>query len=413
MSKIQPFRALRPIATEASEIAAPPYDVLSTEEARAIIAKQPHSFLRITRSEVHFSPQTDPHGEEVYQKAKQVLAEDVTRGWFQQDPSPCLYIYRQQWGQHIQTGLVAGASCVEYDRDDIRKHELTRPDKEMDRVRHIETLAMQTEPVWLTYRAVDSIDHTMERLTQEKPVFEVTAPDRVIHTGWVVSRPEDIHALQELFSQQVPLLYIADGHHRSAAASQVARLWREQHGAGPEHPSQYVLSVIFPHNQLQILAYNRYVHDLHGLSAERLLQALDDLFMVEKIERYSPPSPSRRHQFDMFLAQQWYRLTVRASLVQEEDPIESLDVQILQKRVLDPLLGIQDPRRSQRISFVGGTRGYEELENHVRQGGGVAFVCYPTSIQELFRVSDAHQIMPPKSTWFAPKLASGLFVYPF
>lgn len=413
MAKIRPFPALRPVPDLTSAIAAPPYDVVSTEEARTIVQQKPHSLLRITRAEIHFPSGTDPHGDAIYQKARQVFEQDQHDGFFRQDPSPCLYIYRQQWGQHVQTGLVAGTSCLEYDRGDIRKHELTRPDKEMDRVRHIETLEAQLGPVWLTYQAVADIDEHIHKLTQQEPAFQFTASDDIVHTGWVVNQPADVQTLQALFASQVPLLYVADGHHRSAAASHVAKDWREQHQVSPEHPSQYFLSVIFPHNQLNILSYNRYVHDLHGLQPHTLLQKLETLFVIQNIEQYRPPSPEQRHQFDMYLAGQWYRLTARPGILQEDDPIESLDVQILQKYVLDPLLGIQDPRRSQRISFVGGTRGHQELETLVQQGHGVAFVCYPTSIQELFRVANANQIMPPKSTWFAPKLRSGLFIYKF
>lgn len=411
MAKIQTFRALRPADGMASQVASPPYDVLSTAEAREIVDAHPHSFLRVVRAEVAFSADADPYSEDVYNQGRKVLQQYQEEGTLQQESKPCLYIYRQQMGEQVQTGLVAGASCVEYDTEIIRKHEFTRPTKEKDRVKHIETLAAQTGPVWLAYRAVPQIDQKIKELTAGEPSFNFTAPDGVTHTGWVVTNDDDIALLQGMFDTHVPLLYIADGHHRSAAASQVAKLWRDGHNADAGHPSQFFLSVIYPHNQLNILAYNRYVHDLNGLTPETFLGKLLEVFDIDAVDDPAKPAPPERHQFAMYMNGEWHHLTAKAGTYQENDPIESLDVQILQKRVLDPLLGIQDPRTSNRISFVGGTRGHQELEKLVQQGGGVAFACYPTSIDELFRVADDNQVMPPKSTWFAPKLRSGLFTY--
>ncbi len=411
MTRIQAFRALRPADGKAADVASPPYDVLSTEEARAIVSEHPHSFLRVIRAEVAFAADADPYSKEVYAKGGSVLKQYQDEGTLQQESKPCLYIYRQQMGEQVQTGLVAGASCAEYDKEIIRKHEFTRPTKEKDRVRHIETLKAQTGPVWLAYRSIPQIDQKIKELTIKEPSFQFTAPDEVIHTGWVVDQDDDIALLQTLFESHVPLLYIADGHHRSAAASQVAQIWRDQYGADAEHPSQFFLSVIYPHNQLNIMAYNRHVHDLNGLTPDTFLGKLLGVFDIDTVDNPAKPNPQERHHFAMYLDGEWHQLKAKPGTYQESDPIESLDVQILQKRVLEPLLGIQDPRTSDRISFVGGTRGHQELERLVQQNGGVAFACYPTSIDELFRVADANQVMPPKSTWFAPKLRSGLFTY--
>lgn len=411
MSLIQPFRAVRPAAGRAAEVASPPYDVLSTEEARSIVAERPNSFLRVVRAEVAFAKDANPYSDEVYTKGKEVLDEFQSEGTLQRDATAYYYIYRQKMGEHQQTGLVAGASCAEYDQKDIRIHEYTRPTKESDRVRHIEALAAQTGPVWLAYRAVESIDQEIERLSQGAPNFDFTAPDGVQHTGWIVEQTEDIQRLQSLFQEHVPTLYIADGHHRSAAASRVAKSWRDNHSATAEHPSQFFLSVIYPNDQLQILAYNRHVHDLNGLTQDAFLERLESVFEIETILPKEARLPQERHHFSMHINDTWYRLKTRTDLFEESDPIDSLDVQILQKHVLSPVLGIEDPRTSERIEFVGGTRGYDELEKRVAQKGGVAFVCYPTSINELLNVADAHKVMPPKSTWFAPKLRSGLFTY--
>ncbi len=411
MSLIQPFRALRPAPAYSAEVASPPYDVLSAAEAREIVAERPHSFLRVVRAEVAFDSDSNPYSDEIYTQGKQVLQQYQKEGTLQRDKTPCYYIYRQQMGEHVQTGVVAGASCAEYDNKAIRIHEYTRPAKESDRIRHIETLAAQTGPVWLAYRAVAQIDREVERLSQGEPAFDFTAPDTIKHTGWVVEKEQDIQLLQQMFQEHVPLLYIADGHHRSAAASCVAQNWRDQKKVSAEHPSQFFLSVIYPHNQLKILAYNRHVHDLNGLSTEAFFEQLSTTFTRIPLQPQEPITPPERHQFSIFVDGSWHRLTTRPGIFQADDPIDALDVQILQTRVLAPILGIEDPRTSERIDFVGGTREHKELEQRVQKKGGIAFVCYPTSIEELFHVSDANQVMPPKSTWFAPKLRSGLFTY--
>jgi uncharacterized protein (DUF1015 family) len=411
MAKIKPFRALRPTGMYVSEIAAPPYDVVSTEEARQIVQKRPHSFLRITRAEIEFPPDANAYNEEIYLRGKHNLQMYEREGMIKRDPKPCFYIYRQQMNQHIQTGIVAGASCAEYETNEIRKHEHTRPTKEIDRARHIEILEAQAGPVWLAYRASADLNQHIDRITAQTPVFQITADDGIIHTGWVVDQDADIALIQHYFAERIPLLYIADGHHRSAAACRVAKIWREKRQADPTHPSQFFLSVIYPHDQLQILAYNRYVRDLNGLQPEQLLQRIAEHFEIHPISELQLPSPPHLHQFDLYLAGQWHRLNARPEIFDPNDPIDSLDVQILQKHLLDPILGIHDPRTDERIDFIGGIRGHKELERRVQEGGGLAIACYPTSIEQLFHVADANQVMPPKSTWFEPKLRSGLFTY--
>ncbi len=413
MAAIKPFRALRPDRELAPSVASPPYDVISTEEARQLARQNELSFIRVIRAEVDFPPSTDPHSEEVYRRGAENLRQLVEKGVLRRDPNPSIYIYRLEMDGRAQLGWVVGASTEEYRTGKIKKHELTRPLKEEDRARHIEILSAQTGPVWLTYRSHKNLDQKLEQLSSNgEPIFDFTDSAGVKHTGWKVDDPREVEEIAELF-REIPALYIADGHHRSAAATRVAEKWRTEKGVSSDHPSQFFLAAVFPHHQLKILPYNRYIKDLGGYTLSEFLNKLKEKFLVSEAGDLEGPAPPSPHTFDMYAGGRWFRLQLREEFVPSGgDPTAVLDVQILQTYVLEPLLGIKDPRRDERIEFIGGIRGYGELKRRVDEGGGVAFGCYPTSLEQLFSIADAGKIMPPKSTWFEPKLKSGLFVYP-
>ena len=406
MSLIKPFAGLRPAASRAAEVVAPPYDVVSTEEARALAEGRPWSFLHISRPEIDLPQGTDPYAPEVYAKAAENLAHMEQEGVLARDASPCYYAYRLTMGGHVQTGVVAAASVEAYDRDRIKKHEFTRPVKEDDRVRQIEALNAQTGPVFLVYKANAEVDALLARVTQVPPEVDVTARDGVRHELWVIDDAASVERLTQAFDA-MDALYVADGHHRSAAGSRVGHARRE---ANPDHTGEesynYFLSVIFPHDQMQILDYNRVVRDLNGLDAETFLARVGEAFAVEPAqEAVKPASPG---EFGMYLAGRWYRLALDPSLI-PDDPVASLDVSLLADNLIEPILGISDPRRDDRIDFVGGIRGLGELEKRVDSGAmAVAFALYPTTMEALMAVADAGEVMPPKSTWFEPKLADGL-----
>jgi uncharacterized protein (DUF1015 family) len=404
MATIKPFAALRPRPDLAARICELPYDVMSSEEARQIAAGNPLSFLHVSKPEIDLPPGTNVYAPEVYAKGKENFERLIGQGALQQDTQPCFYLYRQVMGKHSQTGLVAAASCEEYLNGIIKKHELTRPDKEDDRVRHIENLNSQTGPVFLTYRAVGAFNDFVAKKTAEPPAIDLTAGDGVRHTAWSVSEATEIKSIENEFSK-VPFLYIADGHHRSAAA---ARVFQARKGAG--HSGQF-LAVIFPHNEMQILPYNRVLKDLNGLSPEQLLEKLDGVFIIN-LNTPAASQPKRKHELGLYLAGKWHTLNFRPRFAATTDPIEKLDVTLLQKYVLDPIFGITDPRTSNRINFVGGIRGPAELEKLVNGGDyACAFSMFPTSIEDLMTIADAGGIMPPKSTWFEPKLREALFCH--
>ena len=410
MSVVIPFRALRPGRSFAKEVASLPYDVLNRDEARALASGNPVSFLRVEKSEIDVNPPDDVVPEKIFEKAKENLERFVRQGVMLQDENPCFYIYRQRMGAHEQTGIVGCASVSEYESGLIKKHELTRADKELERTRHVDTVNAQTGPVFLTYRAAEEIDRLVEGFKSGSPEYDFTAADGIVHTVWIVSNPEDIRNLaQEL--RKLEALYIADGHHRAAAACSVCRFRREGNpGHRGDEPYNFFLSVIFPHNQLRIMDYNRAVRDLHGLEKEEFLRKVEELF--ETRADFTAKSPAAFHSFGMYLDGRWYELTARKNLCDETDPIGSLDVSILQNHLLEPVLGIHDPRTDQRIDFIGGIRGMEELERLVDSGKfAVAFSLFPTTLDQLMAVADAGLVMPPKSTWFEPKLRSGLFVH--
>ncbi len=410
MARIEPFRAWRPRPELAPRVASPPYDVVSTEEARRLAEGEPLSFLHVVRPEIDLPQGTDPYAPEVYAKGAENLRRLIEDGVLIREERPALYLYRQTMGDHVQTGVVAGASVDEYEAGLIKKHEHTRRAKEDDRTRHVEALGANTGPVFLAYRARPEIDALVERLAAASPVYDFTAEDGIRHTVWVVDDPGDREALQAAF-REVPELYVADGHHRSAAAVRVRAARR---AANPNHtgdePYNFFLSVIFPHDQLRILDYNRVVRDLAGMDPATFLRRVGERFEVEPTDA---PRPTRPRTFGMYLDGRWYRLRARPGTFPEDDPVRGLDVAILQENLLAPVLGIGDPRSDERIDFVGGIRGLEELERRVGSGDwAVAFAMYPTSIEQLFSVADAGLVMPPKSTWFEPKLRSGLIVRP-
>ena len=404
---ILPFTGLRPAAGREAEVAAPPYDVLNRSEARERAAGSKWSFLHVSKPEIDLPEGTDPYSPAVYEKGKENFKRMMDEGVLVRDDGPCLYLYGLTMGGHTQTGLVAAASVEAYDQNRICKHEFTRPDKEDDRVRHVDALNAQTGPVFLTYRHSDDVDSMVARITSASPDVDITANDDVRHRLWVVKESDTVQELAAAFNG-MDYLYIADGHHRSAAASRVADMRAK---ANPNHsgeePYNYFLSVIFPDNQTRILDYNRVVRDLNGLSNDEFINKVRERFQIEAED--SPVSPAATEQFGMYMDGQWYRLKVKADLVPQGDPVGSLDVSLLADNLIDPILGISDPRRDKRIDFVGGIRGLKELERRVDSGEmAVAFSLFPTSLTALMAVADAGQVMPPKSTWFEPKLADGL-----
>ncbi|BBM87889.1 DUF1015 domain-containing protein [Candidatus Uabimicrobium amorphum] len=410
MVNVVPFKGVRPKADLVAKVSSVPYDVISSEEARDIVAQNPHSFLKVIKPEVDLDPQVDIYDDSVYETGKKNLRNLVSEGNMIKDDSACFYVYRQQMGEHIQTGLVAGASVQDYVDDKIKKHEFTREEKEIDRTRHIDSLNCNTGPVFLTYHHNEAIDTLIGEVCKESPVYDFTADDGIKHTFWIVDDAAKINKLTTLFSQ-IDKLYVADGHHRSAAATRV-REKRQQ--ANPLHfggePYNFFLTVIFPDNQMQILSYNRVVKDLNGLSGEELLEKLGEIFTISPTDN---PVPQQKHQFCMYVQQKWYLLECKDSIVEENDPVKSLDVYILQEYVLSPMLGIGNPRKDKRIDFVGGIRGAKALEERVsKNNDGVAFTLYPVDILSLINIADAGEVMPPKSTWFEPKLRSGIILHP-
>ncbi len=402
MATLNPFPALRPRPELAARICELPYDVMSSEEARAMAAGNPLSFLHVSKPEIDLPPDTDPYAAEVYAKGLENLRKLIADGALVQDRESCFYLYRQIMGGHSQTGLVAAASCQEYLDGIIKKHEFTRPDKEDDRVRHIETLNSQTGPVFLTYRAREAMDAFVAARTAVQPEIDFTGADGVQHSSWTIADADGKDFVRSTFSE-IPCLYIADGHHRSAAA---ARVYQSRQGAGA---SGGFLTVTFPHNQMKILPYNRVLKDLNGMTSAQLLEKLGTVFLMQP---NGSAVPSRGHELALHLDGQWHSLQFKAHLTASNDPIEQLDVTLLQKHVLAPLFGIDDPRTSKRISFVGGIRGTTELEKLVKSGScACAFSMHPTGIDELMNIADANGIMPPKSTWFEPKLRDAMFCH--
>ncbi|TDY01554.1 DUF1015 domain-containing protein [Thiohalophilus thiocyanatoxydans] len=406
MSLIRPFSGLRPAPEHADDVIAPPYDVLNSQEARDKVQGRPYSFLHISKPEIDLPEDTDPYSDSVYAKGAENLQNLIDNDILMREAQPSYYFYQLQMGEHIQIGLVAVASVAEYDRNRIRKHEYTRPDKETDRVKQIDALNAQTGPVFLTYRHNATIDDLVETIRQTPPLYDLIADDGVRHVLWRVDDPADIETITSTF-EAMDCLYIADGHHRSAAASRVAEMRAATGKTNGEASHDYFLSVIFPDDQMMILDYNRVIRDLNGLDQAAFLDKLEEAFRIEPSSESVKPGQSG--EFGMYLGGQWYRLAIEPGRIPKADPVGRLDVSLLQNNLIDPVLGINDPRRDKRIDFVGGIRGLAELERRVDSGEmAVAFALYPTSLSDLMAVADANEVMPPKSTWFEPKLADGL-----
>lgn len=404
MTLIAPFAGLRPARGKAADVLAPPYDVLNTEEARTLAAGQPWNFLHISRPEIDFPPHTDPYDPAVYAGGAENFRRMITRGILVRDSRDCYYAYRITTANHSQIGLVAGASVAAYDRNDVRKHEYTRPAKEDDRVRQIDTLNAQTGPVSLIYKSRATVDNILQVISKGEPEVDVTPADGIRHELWVIDDADTVAKLTTEFDD-TGVLYVADGHHRCAAAARVAAMRRQQNN-DPQASHEYILSVIFPHHQMKILDYNRVIRDLNGLRGNQLIDRVQRFFSCEAVS--GPFKPAARGEFGMYLQEQWYALRVNADRV-PADPVKRLDVSILADRLIEPILGISQPRTDERIDFVGGIRGMDELQKRVdSKEMAIAFSLYPTDIADLMAVADNNQVMPPKSTWFEPKPADGM-----
>lgn len=410
MATVRPFKAVRPEQSIVEKVACPPYDVLSYEEAKKW-GQIPESFMRVIRAEIDLSEGEDHYGKPVYEKARSNLQEMLDKGTMTQEKTPIYFIYRQKMGEHTQTGVVGCSSVDEYQKGLIKKHELTRQDKEDDRANHVFTVGANTGPVFLTFEAFDDFEKAISEFTSNlEPFCNFTDENNISHELFPVREVANIEKLEKLF-ERIPAMYIADGHHRAASASRVRELMKK---GNPGHTGNeeynFFMSVIFPHNQLKVLDYNRVVKDLNGLSTEAFFEALKENFDITDPEE-SPARPKLPHEFGMYIEGKWYLLKTKPDSFDNNDPVKSLDVSILQENLLHPILGIEDPRKDPRVDFIGGIRGLGALEAKVDAGWTVAFSMYPTSLEELMKVADDGKTMPPKSTWFEPKLRSGLFVH--
>lgn len=406
MPQLFPFSALRPAQGVEEQVHCAPYDTMNRAEALAMAEGKPQSFLHVDRPDIHFPAGYDSHAPEVYQRAASEMVRLVEEGALRSDPADCFTIYRQTMEGRQQTGLVCTALTHDYDTGIIKRHEFTRPDKEDDRLAHMEATGCQCSPVFLAYRSEAALDALVAAPNDRSPQVDITDDLGVRHELWLVDDPGQINRIQRGF-EDTDFLYVADGHHRSAAASRCAA------GHPESNLAQRFLVVVFPHDQLHVMDYNRVIHDLNGMSPDTFMSRLDTDFLVTPMGPEESPRPTELRSFGMYLNQQWYRLQARAHCHEGKACVDALDVAILQRHVLTPLLGIEDPRVSDRISFVGGIRGMAELEQRVtEQGEGVAFAMFPTPMEALLEVADDDEIMPPKSTWFEPKLRSGLFVNP-
>lgn len=409
MSDIRPFCAVRPKAELADKIAALPYDVYTRKEAKKEVEKNPLSFLQIDRPETMFPDEMDMYAPEVYQKARKTLEERIEKGEFIQEESACYYLYELTRNGHTQNGIVACTSIDDYLDGTIKKHENTREEKEQDRICHVDTLDTQTGPIFLAYRFDEELKKVIEEKKKMQPVYDFTSEDGISHRVWVIEEADKIQRIQQRF-EKINEIYIADGHHRAASAIKVGCKRRKEH---PDYTGKeefnYFLCTLFADEELEILDYNRVVKDLNGYSEAEFLEKIKESFKVEEACK-SPYAPKQKKEFGMYLGEKWYRLELKKEK-DLDDVVEGLDVSILQNELLEPVLGIKEPGKDKRIAFVGGIRGLKELERCVKNGFQVAFSMYPTSMQELFSVADAGRLMPPKSTWFEPKLRSGLFLH--
>ncbi|MDP8204113.1 MAG: DUF1015 family protein [Candidatus Tenebribacter mawsonii] len=411
MAKIKPFYGVRPAADKILDVASPPYDVLNSAEARVQVKDRPNSFLHVVKPEVDLPEDINLYSDEVYKKGRKNLYRMLNEGVLIQDDKPCFYLYRLIMGNVDQIGLVAGASIEDYENGIIKKHEHTRAVKEADRIKHVDTLNANTGPVFLTYRARKDINEIVEEIIKENPLYNIETEDGIKHIFWKIDQQNDIEKILNIFSE-IDFLYVADGHHRSASGTKVGQMRRE---ANPNHTGEeeynFFLSVIFPDDQLYIMDYNRVVKDLNGNSIEDFLEKIAEKFDVKISSTTEGYSPNKLHNFGMYFDGKWYDLTAKEATFNEDDPVRSLDVAILQDNLLNPILGIGDPRKDKRIDFVGGIRGLQELSRRVDEGEAVAFSMFPTSIEQLMAIADADEVMPPKSTWFEPKLRSGMITH--
>jgi uncharacterized protein (DUF1015 family) len=406
---VRPFAALRPEADHAAAVVAPPYDVVSAAEARELADGRPNSFLHISRPEIDLPADTDPYSDDVYAAGAENLRRLTALGLLIRDPAPAYYVYRMRMGDHEQTGVALTASVAAYGANRVRKHERTRPDKETDRVRNIASLNAQTGPVLSVYRANDTVKTLLEVVKDKPPILDVAGQHDVVHTLWRIDDPDAVTAMSDAF-EAMNAIYIADGHHRSAAASRVAAERSLGKSSAQSASADFFLTVVFPHDEMNILDYNRVVKDLNGLSTELLLERLRETFDVNA--EATAVKPDQPGDFGMYLDGQWYRLSIHQVLIPKQDPVGRLDVSLLQDRLLTPVLGVGDPCLDARIEFLGGIRGVDALRQRVDNGeGAIAFALYPTSMEQLMDVADAEQLMPPKSTWFEPKLADGLLTH--
>ena len=409
MAVVRAFKGFRPVEELASKIAALPYDVMNSEEAREMVKGDKYSFLHVDKAEIDLDPSIDVHDQRVYSKARENLDKMISEGEFIQDKEPTLYIYRQVMNGRAQTGLVFCASIDDYINNVIKKHEFTRADKEEDRINHVDNTNANTGPIFLTYRENKEISKIINDWTEKKPTYDFVSEDGIGHIVWVIDNQSTIKQITELFNG-VENLYIADGHHRSASAVKVGLKRRKENpNYTGEEEFNFFLSVAFPDNDLMVMDYNRVVKDLNGLSKDELIKKLEEKFVVT--ESSAQVKPAKKHTFGMFVENKWYLLEAKEGIFNPNDPIESLDVAILQNNVLTPVLGIQDVRTSDRIDFIGGIRGLNELEKRVASDMKIAFSMYPTEVSDIMKVADIGEVMPPKSTWFEPKLRSGLFIH--
>ncbi|RDI91855.1 hypothetical protein Ob7_04697 [Thermosipho africanus Ob7] len=408
---VRPFRGLRPRKDMIDKVAAKPYDVVSTEEARKEAERNPYTFYKVTRPEINFDGEVDTHSDEVILKGKEVLENFQKEGVMILEDKPAIYVYKEEWKGYSQIGIYATFSTQEYREGKIKKHELTRKDKEDERARHVKLMQAHTGPVFLMYRSRPEIDQLIIKHTTKEPEYDYTDESGIHHTLWVVKDENEIKEIVDAF-KSVDAFYIADGHHRAAAAARAAEeLAKENPNHTGEEEYNFFLAVLFPHSQLHILDYNRVVKDLNGNSKEEFLKKISAKFDIEDAPN-SPFKPEKKHEFGMYLDGKWYKLSVKEGTFDKNDVVSSLDVAILQNNLLNPILGIENPRTDKRINFVGGIKGVEELQRLVDSGEyTVAFALYPTSIEELLQVADEGKIMPPKSTWFEPKLKSGIIVH--
>ena len=408
MAVVRPFKCVRPNKNLVDRVAALPYDVYNRAEAKKEVQKDPLTFLKIDRAESQFDDSVDTYDPIVYKKAKEMFEEEVEKGIYEEIDEPYYYIYELTMDGRSQTGIVATASIDEYLNNTIKKHENTRADKELDRINHVDVMSAQTGPIFLAYRENKTITDEVNKTKEKAPLYDFTSHDGIKHTVWVIDEAESIKTIKDAFAS-INELYIADGHHRCASAVKVGLKRREEHPnyTGNEE-FNYFLSVLFPDEQLMIMDYNRVIKDLNGLTKEEFLDKLAPMFEIE--EEKGEFKPKRKATFGMYLDKKWYKLTAKVDIL-SDDPVDGLDVAILQDNVLGPILGINDPKTDKRIDFVGGIRGLKELERRCHDDMQLAFAMFPTSIDELFRVADARLLMPPKSTWFEPKLRSGIFIH--